>query len=70
MGAFYRGRRALFGSAASDVRDVVDSLDLLANGSIKPKVGSIHRFEEFQQAYHALADPARNGKVVIQVRVE
>ncbi len=67
-GAFYRGRRALFGSAASDVRDVVDCLDLLSAGSISPKIGRVHPFDEFRRAYASLADPTRNGKVVIQVR--
>ncbi len=69
-GAFYRRRLALFGSASSDVRDVVDSLDLLAAGSITPKIGRVYPFDDFRQAYASLVDPTRNGKVVIRVRDE
>lgn len=63
----YRLRRTVHGSAASDVADVVDALTLVAAGAVRPQVGVVLPLLDFRDAYAAVLDPARNGKVVMEV---
>ncbi|MEO6510753.1 MAG: alcohol dehydrogenase catalytic domain-containing protein [Nocardioides sp.] len=63
----YRLRRSLHGSAASDVADVREALALVASGQVRPQLGVVVPLAEYRAAYGAVLDPARNGKVVMEV---
>ena len=47
--------------------DVVDGLQLVASGAVRPQIGVVVPLPEFRTAYGAVVDSSRNGKVVMEV---
>lgn len=63
----YLQRQRLIGAASADYREVHEALALVRAGAVHPPVGATFPLERAREAYEAIADRSRNGKVVIQV---
>lgn len=64
----YLRRKTVLGAASADYADVRDALDLVAAGTVRPAVDRRLPLDAVADAYAAIADRARAGKVVLDVR--
>ena len=65
FGRFYRNRNTLLGTAAADLADVRDALDLVATGKVRPEIAATYVFEDAIAAFQTLADGGTSGKILI-----
>jgi NADPH:quinone reductase-like Zn-dependent oxidoreductase len=67
LGELYRNRRALHGTAGSDVVDVARSLALVGRGEIEPLVGTILALDDHATAFAGFTDRGRSGRIVFSL---
>lgn len=65
IGALYRWRRSLIGVAGTDFADVRDALAMVADGAVTPRIAATFPLEQARDAYTALADRSRPGKILL-----
>jgi D-arabinose 1-dehydrogenase-like Zn-dependent alcohol dehydrogenase len=64
----YLRRRTVRGVASADYAEVEHALRLIAGGAVRPMVGPRFPLTGIRAAYAAVADRARHGKVIVDVR--
>lgn len=67
VGHMYRSRLGIIGSASSGYDDFADTYRMLESHGIRPLVASTWDLEDAEQAFAAVADRDRIGKVVIEM---
>src|SRR5690606_25797104 len=64
----YLRRKTVLGAASADYADVRDALEMVAAGTVRPAVDRRLPLDAIADAYAAMADRGRAGKVVLDVR--
>ncbi|TQM11597.1 alcohol dehydrogenase catalytic domain-containing protein [Pseudonocardia kunmingensis] len=65
--ALYLNRQSVIGAASADYHEVSEALRLVTTGAVRPAVGRRFGLAEMGEAYAAIGDRAREGKVVVHV---
>lgn len=66
LGALYRSRRRLIGSAASGYDDVEEVLGMLARREVRPLIDRVMDVAEAKEAFRLLAGRVNVGKIVLR----